>query len=30
MDMKDVVVFLLGAALGYYAVSHYAKTGQTV
>ena len=28
MDMKDIVVFVLGAALGYYAVAHYAKSGR--
>lgn len=28
MDMKDIVLLLVGAALGYYAVAHYSKSGR--
>lgn len=28
MDIKDIILLLVGAALGYYAVAHFAKTGQ--
>lgn len=28
MDMKDVILLAVGAALGWYVVAHYAKTGR--
>jgi hypothetical protein len=28
MDMKDVILLVVGAALGYYVVAHYSKTGR--
>jgi hypothetical protein len=28
MDQKDVILFLVGAALGWYVVRHRVKTGQ--
>jgi Sec-independent protein secretion pathway component TatC len=28
MDVQDAVLFAIGVALGYYAVSHYRKVGK--
>lgn len=29
MDFKDIALALIGLIAGYYAISHYAKTGKT-
>ena len=28
MDLKDIILLLVGVGLGYYAVAHYSKSGR--